>query len=304
MDAEMARQQYLEKRKVGIRRPWATHADLAARSCTRPLQDEMGEVSVKKIGIIGGVAWSSTIEYYRLLCAWANEHFRKVGSDSPLPTPPMVIESLVMNQTRKLRPEPGTGEEGWSAFDAIISDALLRLQSAGCDFAIIANNTMHTRLHAVRRGLDIPILSILDATAEAAAKGGLNRALVLGTSVTMRADDYVQALRARGVEPNERLDDATIDGLQSLIDSEFYGESATPKGRRELLRWCAKLIDDPKNTAVLLACTELPLAFPEHSESGVFQSDGYTFVNTTAVHVRAALNRSLGVETQPSARSA
>jgi len=250
---------------------------------------------VQKIGIVGGVGWPSTLEYYRLLCKWANEHFLERGSDLPLPTPPMVIESLVMRETRGLRAKPGSGEEGWIAFDTVIRDALLRLQSAGCDFAIIANNTMHTRLHAVRIGLDMPVVSILEATASAARTCGAKRALVLGTSVTMRADDFAQALKSENVEPNERLDDETIEGLQSLIDTEFYGAQATPKGRNELMKLCAKLVDDPSTTVVLLACTELPLAFPEHAEAQVFESGGFTFVNTTAVHVRAALHRSLGL---------
>jgi len=256
---------------------------------------QRGEVEVQKIGIVGGVAWPSTLEYYRLLCKWANAHFLQRGSDLPLPTPPMVIESLVMHETRRLRAKPGSGEEGWVAFDTVIRDALLRLQSAGCDFAIIANNTMHTRLHAVRVGLDIPIVSILEATAATARKCGAKRALVLGTSVTMRADDFTRALRLEDIEANARLDDQTIEGLQSLIDAEFYGAQATPTGRNELVKLCAKLVDDPSTTIVLLACTELPLAFPEHAEAEVFASDGFTFVNTTAVHVRAALNRSLGL---------
>ena len=101
--------------------------------------------------------------------------------------------------------------------------------------------------------------------------------------------------RAADIEPNERLEDKTIEGLQSLIDTEFYGPQATTKGRTELMKLCTTLVDDPRTTVVLLACTELPLAFPEHAESEVFESGGFTFVNTTAVHVRAALHRSLGL---------
>ena len=103
------------------------------------------------------------------------------------------------------------------------------------------------------------------------------------------------ALRLENIEANERLDDKTIEGLQSLIDTEFYGAQATPKGRNKLIKLYAKLVDDPSTTIVLLACTALPLAFPEHVEAEVFEGDGFTFVNTAAVHVRAALNCSLGL---------
>ncbi len=249
---------------------------------------------MKKIGIVGGVAWPSTVEYYRLLCLWSNEHFRKLGSDLPYPTPPMTIESLVMSKTRRLRAKPTDGDAAWAAYDTAFRDALLRLKKAECDFGIIANNTSHARLHSIRKGLDMPVISILEETAKATRAAGARNALVLGTNVTMRSNDYAEALEANGVEPNVRLPEDVIDGLQALIDIEFE-QAGTAKGREHLLKLCDKFVPERKNTAVLLACTELPLAFPEHAEAGVFESDGFTFVNTTAVHVRAALAEALGL---------
>lgn len=248
---------------------------------------------MKKIGIVGGVAWPSTLEYYRLLCTWTNEHFRELGSDLPYPTPPMTIESVVMNETRKLRAGPTDGDEAWAAYDATFRNALLRLQQAECDFGIIANNTSHTRLHSIHKGLDLPIISILEETAKATRLAGVCNALVLGTSVTMRSDDYSSALAANDVRANDRLPEDVIDFIQSLIDVEFEQEG-TARGREELLKLCDAYVADRSDTAVLLACTELPLAFPEHAEEGVFESDGFKFVNTTAVHVRAALAEALG----------
>jgi hypothetical protein len=58
------------------------------------------EASVQKIGIVGGVAWSSTIEYYRLLCPWSNDHYRNLGSEVPLPTPPIVMVGPVPTTRR------------------------------------------------------------------------------------------------------------------------------------------------------------------------------------------------------------
>lgn len=249
---------------------------------------------MKKIGIVGGVAWPSTVEYYRLLCLWANEHFRKLGSDLPYPTPPIAIESLVISETRKLRARPSDGDAAWAAYDAAFRDALLRLQRAGCDIGIIANNTSHTRLHAIRKGLDLPVISILEETAKATRAAGARTALVLGTSVTMRSDDYAAALEMHHVKANTRLPDDVIDGLQALIDTEF-DLGGTARGRAQLLELCDAFVSERKKAAVLLACTELPLAFPEHAEASVFESDGFTFVNTTAVHVRAALAEALGL---------
>lgn len=248
---------------------------------------------MKKIGIVGGVAWQSTVEYYRLLCAWSNAHYRAIEPEGPARTPPMMIESLVMRETRALRGGEGD-EDSWAAFDDVIRQALLRLQDGGCDFAILANNTFHMRLPQITKGVDIEVLSILDAVADAAAATGAKRALVLGTAVTMRSDAYAEKLTARGVEANGRLDEATIDGMQRLIDHAFHANPVPPEAKRELLSVCERYVDDTKDTAILLACTELPLAFPDNLEDPVFESDGYTFVNTSSAHIRAALTKAIG----------
>lgn len=244
---------------------------------------------MKKIGIVGGVAWQSTVEYYRLLCARTNAHFAPIEQEGPARTPPMAIESLVMRETRALR---GHGDQGWEAYDDVIRQALLRLQASGCDFAIMANNTFHNRLPWIRKGVDIEILSILDAVADTAKAAGAARALVLGTAVTMRSDAYARTLAARGIAANARLDEDVIDRMQHLIDTIFHGPDATRGGREAIMDYCARFAGP--GDAVLLACTELPLAFPDHLEDPVFEAGGHTFVNTSAAHVQAALDRALG----------
>lgn len=246
----------------------------------------VSEIPIKKIGIIGGVAWPSTIDYYRLICQGANAHFRAQGHGSPRPTPWIAIESVNQAETRRLRGNPdGTG---WERFDAVFRDAFLRLQAAGCDFGIIASNTPHARLHAIREGLDLPVIDMIEANARATAELGVSQALVLGTSVTMRGTRYAEALRTCGVEPNPPLPEAEIEAMQALIDNEFY-EGGTPAGTTRLLDVCRRHVRDPGQTAILLACTELPLAFPDHCDDAVFESADLRFVNTTAVHAKAAL---------------
>jgi len=245
---------------------------------------------MKKIGIVGGVGWPSTLDYYRLICVAANAHFKALGTSIPYPTPPMTIESLVMHETRSFRAQPGDSDAAWARYDGAFRDALLRLERAGCDFAIIANNT---RLHSIRTGLTLPIVSILEEAADAAKASGATKALVLGTDVTMRADDYADVLRDRGITPNTRLPDDAINGLQLLIDEEF-DQGATALGRLKLLELCRAHVTDRENTVILLACTELPLAFPTQGDLTSFRSDGMRFISTTAAHVQAALQIALG----------
>ncbi|UWQ78854.1 aspartate/glutamate racemase family protein [Leisingera sp. S132] len=247
---------------------------------------------MKKIGILGGVGWASTLDYYRAICEGAGRFFAERGAGTPLPVPPITIESVVQAQTRALRGRPGD-EASWTAFDAVFREAMLTLERAGCDFAIIASNTPHARLHAIREGVVMPILSIFDATAEATAATGAARALVLGTAVTMQASNYASVLAAQGVTANETLPQDEIAEMQMMIDEDFYGgASATAQAR--LLRFCARHAQP--GTAILLACTELPLAFPDHIDDVSFEAGGFLFVNPSAAHVAAALDLALADE--------
>ncbi|AHC99384.1 aspartate/glutamate racemase family protein [Leisingera methylohalidivorans] len=244
---------------------------------------------MKKIGILGGVGWAATLDYYRAICEGAGRFFADRGGASPLPVPPITIESVVQAQTRSLHGRLGD-EASWAAFDAIFREAMLTLERAGCDFALIASNTPHARLHAIRDGVMMPILSIFDATAKAAAETGANRALVLGTAVTMQARNYANVLTEYKMKANDQLPDAEIAEMQAMIDEDFHGgASAAAQGR--LLRFCRK--HARPGSVILLACTELPLAFPDHLDDVNFKAGGFHFVNPSAAHVAAALDLAL-----------
>lgn len=245
---------------------------------------------MKKIGILGGVGWASTVDYYRAIAEGASRHFAERGHGSPLPIPPMTIESVTQAKTRALRGTAGD-EASWAEFDAVFHEALLTLENARCDFAIIASNTPHARLHAIRQGITMPILSIFDATADAAASTGASTALVLGTTVTMQATNFSDRLAAEGIIANDRLPETEIAEMQAMIDSDFYG-GASDTARGRLLAFCDR--HAKPGTAILLACTELPLAFPDHLDDPVFEADGHLFINPSAAHVTAALTEALG----------
>ena len=244
---------------------------------------------MKKIGILGGVGWASTVDYYRAIAEGAGRYFAARGHGSPLPVPPMTIESVTQAKTRALRGTPGN-EDSWAAFDAIFRDALVTLERAECDFAIIASNTPHARLHAIRQGVNIPILSIFDAAAEVTVSTESKHALVLGTTVTMQARNYADRLAQVGVSANDILPDTEIAEMQAMIDTDFYG-GASSNARSRLLAFCNRHAEP--GTAILLACTELPLAFPDHLDDPVFEADGHLFINPSAAHVDAALTEAL-----------
>ena len=240
--------------------------------------------------MIGGLAWPSTVDYYRGLCAKTNEHYKAKGATPPYPTPHIIIESLNIDDTRRLRGRDGD-EASWERYDSAFRETLLRLSEAGADFGVIASNTPHMRLHAIMKGLDFPVVSILDATAEAVRAVGGKRALILGTPVTMRSTVYADTFRKFGIEALPPLDEERIAELEGLIDVDLY-QGETGDARERILGMCRESVQE-SNDVVCLACTELPLAFPEHKEAPAFEVNGMCFVNTTVVHIDAALREAL-----------
>ncbi len=203
---------------------------------------------MKTIGVVGGLAWPSTIDCYRLLCSGADRYFRERGGGEPQPTPHIVIDSLDISRMRALRGAPGD-EASWAGYDAALLESLQRLLGAGAAFAMIASNTPHTRLAAIERDLPLPVLSIIDATAEAIAALGVPRALVLGTPPTMRHPAYAERLRASGVEVLPVPAPATVSALERLIDEELYA-GRIDTARAELLDICRTSLSDPAGEIV------------------------------------------------------
>lgn len=246
---------------------------------------------MKKIGVIGGLAWPSTLDYYRLLCSKTNAHFRAQGAEPPYPTPNMVIESLNIDETRRLRGQQGD-EGSWERYDDIFRSTFMRLKKAGADFGFIASNTPHMRLKSITNGLDFPIVSILNSTAAAVRALGGKRALVLGTSVTMKSAAYPEALNEYGIEALPRLPDKQVEEIDKLIDVDLY-QGEIGDIRERILELCKAYSDGPAGDVVCLACTELPLAFPDHIDTAQFKVGDICFVNTTAAHVDAVLQTAL-----------
>lgn len=245
---------------------------------------------MKKIGMIGGLGWLSTIDYYRLLCSKTNTVFAKTGVEPPLPAPHIFIDSLNMHETRKLRGKEGD-DASWVEFEAVFREAFGRLQAAGAEFGIIASNTPHMRIKGITKDMDFPVISILDATAQAARDVGAKRALVLGTTVTMNSTVYTDTLYDYGIDTFPKLPDAEIHSLGKLIDHDLY-QGRIDSAMDQIMGLCDKYVRNGSDV-VCLACTELPLAFPQHVDSKCFEEQGITFVNTTVAHVDAALARAL-----------
>jgi len=102
----------------------------------------------------------------------------------------------------------------------------------------------------------------------------------------MQSDDYAKALQKHGVLAIPKLPSTDIEFMQSLIDSDFYG-GASEQAQDKLIAFCER--HTQPGDVILLACTELPLAFPDHIDDVNFSARGLTFVNPSAAHIAEAL---------------
>jgi aspartate racemase len=245
--------------------------------------------AMKKIGIVGGLAWPSTVNYYSEICR-RSEQWHLARNPHAVPsTPEMSIESLDVNKAISYF---GTDEdeESWSQFDGYHRAALQRLQASGADFALMASNTPHHRFASIVRGIRIPVLSILDAAAKESARIRANQVLILGTALTMRSPKFREGFAKYGVEATGPHDEAARVMTAGLITELQLGRvegAAERLGRIARTSFGRHFRTQP---VVCLACTELPLAFGERKMLTTFEYDGVSYINTTAVHIVAALD--------------
>ena len=245
---------------------------------------------MKKIGIVGGVGWQSTTEYYSELCR-RSEQWHLARNPRDVPTMPEIsIESLDLAKAISYLGSDDD-EQSWSQFDDYHRRALKRLETNEADFALMASNTPHHRFEAIVRSIRIPVISILDEMAKESARIGAQQVLLLGNAVTMRSPKFRETFAKYGIEASGPLDESLRAMTAALITDLQLGKSESADQR---LATVARLSLDENQfgdqPAVCLACTELPLAFARMKQLATFEYDGILFINTTAVHIDAAFN--------------
>lgn len=247
---------------------------------------------MKKLGIVGGVAWPSTIDYYRAICRLSVAHHKGKSIRGPAPVPEMTIESLNINKSFSLRGSVANDDASWEAYDGYFRDALLRLERSGAEVAIIASSTPHNRFQSITRGIRIPVISIFDAVADNCAQLGITEMLILGTAPTMDMAVFSEVLARRGIcgfspaRPEERAE------IAALI-AELYADRGEGAAQRILGVIEISFPKKGKMRAACLACTELPLAFPEMEQNTSAQIDEVLLINTTMIHAKAAFSAAL-----------
>ena len=228
---------------------------------------------MKTIGIVGGMSWESSAEYYRLI----NQQVKaRLG---PAHSAELVMYSLDFEPIARLELE-----ERWSELATILIEAIKRVEQAGADFVLLASNTVHKVAEEAQASIAIPLLHIADATAEAIAAAGIHTVGLLGTEFVMQQDFYRDRLRSRGIDillPGE----AQSTCIHEVIYNELCAGKLLADSKAKLL---AIILDLQRAgaQAVVLACTELPLLIrPEDTPVRLF--------DTLAIHVDKAVSLAL-----------
>lgn len=224
---------------------------------------------MKKIGILGGMSPESTTLYYEHITRRYTTQYGDYGY------PEILIYSV---NFQKFVDWQRNGQ--WHEAAREMAGALERLRLAGADFGLIATNTMHHVFDEVQQAVQMPLLSIVDATVEAILGAGLKSVGLLGTVFTMRERFFLDGLERWGIvalipEPDDQL------RLNEVIYQELCRGEIRPESRRLFLEIIERLRDRGAE-GIILGCTEIPLLLqPQHC--------GLPLFNTALLHAGKAL---------------
>ena len=229
---------------------------------------------MKTIGLLGGMSWESTVDYYRII----NEEVRKRLGD--LHSAKILMYSFDFRDIEILQKE---GK--WKEAADVLADESKKLETAGADCILICTNTMHKLADNVQERIDIPLLHIVDVTAEKIKSKNLKKIGLLGTKFTMEEDFYHGRLQKKYgfdvviPEKNE------IHVVNDIIFKELCMGIKKKESKEQLM----SIINDLKLKGcegVILGCTELPLLIKQEDvKIPVF--------DTTEIHAIAAVDFAL-----------
>jgi aspartate racemase len=240
---------------------------------------------VKTIGLLGGMTWHSTIEYYRLINADVQK--RLGGNHSAK----CILYSVEFAEIEELQ-----NQGAWDTLAGLMIQAAARVEQAGADFIVICANTMHRMAPEVEKSISIPLLHIADAAAGEIRRRNFATVGLLGTRYTMELDFYRERLERRHgltvlVPPRDERDE-----VHRIIYEEL-GQGVISEDSREVYRSIIQGLQARGAQGVILGCTEIPLLIrPDDSPIPVF--------DTTALHAAAAVEWALAIGLPSAARVA
>jgi len=228
---------------------------------------------MKVIGLIGGVSWESSAEYYRLI----NQEIKaRLG---PEHSAELVMYSLDFQPVAQLE-----HDENWDELATLLVDVAKRLEKAGADFVMVASNTLHKVAVDLQQRIDVPLLHIADAAAEEIKSADVSLVGLLGTRFVMEQDFYRERLSTHGLKVVVP-DQAARDYVHKVIYDELSLGQVLETSKQKILKIIAEL-EGAGASAVILANTELPLLISSEDTS-------VRLFDTMAIHAEKAVSWAL-----------
>jgi aspartate racemase len=229
---------------------------------------------MQTIGLIGGMSWESSAEYYRIINQETNRRLGGVHSAQCL------MWSADFDEIKRLQ-----HEGDWDRLAEAMKQAALRLERGGADFIVVCTNTMHRLADAIASTVSIPLLHIADPTAERIKSAGFQRIGLLGTAFTMEQDFYKGRLQDKHgldvIVPDE--DDRRI--VHEIIYKELVLGQVKAESRQAYREIIARLIERGAQ-GIILGCTEIMLLVKD-------EDSAVPLFDTTTIHAVAAVDEAL-----------
>jgi len=226
---------------------------------------------MRKIGLIGGISWVSTSDYYTLINKGINE---KLGG---LNFSECLIYSFNYADIKK-----NNDANDWDSTFNMLLKAAEVLKSGGAQAILLCANTMHLIADRLQQAIDIPLLHIAVETAIEIEKKQLKKVGLLGTKFTMELDFFKDKLAEKGIETIIPVSEEVKDFIHYTIFEELGRGIVTEETKKRYLEIANELI---KNGAqgIILGCTEIPLVIKEGDLN-------VPIFDTTLIHTQAAIN--------------
>jgi aspartate racemase len=226
------------------------------------------------IGLIGGMSWESSAEYYRIINREVRNRLGGVHSARSL------MWSVDFGEIERLQ---HAGD--WDELTNRMKDAAIRLERGGADFVLLCTNTMHLMADAIAESIDIPLLHIADPTAEKIKAAGFRKVGLLGTAFTMEQDFYRGRLeKVFGLEVLvPEADDRRV--VHEVIYKELVAGEVRAESRTAYREIIARLVAQGAQ-AIILGCTEIMLLVSA-------EDSAVPLFDTTTIHAMAAVDRAL-----------
>lgn len=222
---------------------------------------------MKKVGLVGGISWVSTIDYYKLINEGVN---KQLGG---LQFAECLIYSLNFGDIQ---------EKTWANSYELLLNACLSLQKSGVDAIVLCANTAHMYANEIEKKIKLPLIHIGTETAKAITKEKITTVGLLGTSFSMEMDFYKDRLKSFGLNVLIPEKQETRDYIQHVLKEELGRGIINPDSKQNYIKIANELISRGAE-GIILGCTEIPLLIDKsHFLVPVF--------DTTKIHSEAIVN--------------